>query len=186
MQLLQLIFTAKYGYFHMSSIVFAGLAFGVWLSDRRDPVETGRALVLGAGGAFAAFVIAILENHPDLTAIGPFDPVLWGMPFTMAYLALTVLIAGGLLLLVSAWATIGSVMRGAVRFMIVMGVLSLPFFAFHSAVIPVKNTLSALGLPGIVALGLPLGLFMLGAAWGCWRVHGAYFAPGPRGSKEDP
>jgi hypothetical protein len=101
------------------------------------------------------------------------------MQMTLAYLALTAAALGLLLMAVGAWGRMGTAGRAPIKALTVCGALSLPIFAFHSAVIPVKGMLEAAGLGDTLALLIPLGLFLAGGTWAALKVHDAYF---PRGA----
>jgi hypothetical protein len=175
----RLMLVAKYSVLRMSAIVMAGVALGTWLAGREDPLLAGRQIALVGGAAAAALGISLAEAHPGLLEYPPQSITFWGMQMTLAYLALTAAALGLLLMAVGAWGRMGAAGRAPIKALTVCGALSLPFFAFHSAVIPVKGMLEAAGLSGTLALLLPLGLFLAGGAWAALKVHDAYF---PRGA----
>lgn len=66
-------------------------------------------------------------------------------------------------------------MRTGLKFLIVTGALALPIYAFHGAVIPVADIGKDLGVPGGIAIAVPMGLFLSGIGWLGLRVWRMYF-----------
>lgn len=55
------------------------------------------------------------------------------------------------------------------------GGLALPIYVLHGLVLPLRNVLAAAGLPGVVALALPMGAFLASMGYAGRRLWRMYF-----------
>jgi acyl-CoA synthetase (AMP-forming)/AMP-acid ligase II/surface polysaccharide O-acyltransferase-like enzyme/acyl carrier protein len=166
LELIKILLTAKYGYFHMTVYVMVGAAIGYMFRAHhttqamlQDLVVAGFALIV-FGGLLTYMV------QPDAMLVGFNEVLPWHL---MVYAGLTLLILSGFCALNRGGGT-GSVrpLRMFNAAAIVCGILALPIFVGSGIVIPAKALLVNLGIPNILALMIPLGLFlvMLGLAFG--------------------
>ncbi|SDX92616.1 Acyl-CoA synthetase (AMP-forming)/AMP-acid ligase II [Albimonas donghaensis] len=164
-----------YTYFKVSTTAFLGLALGAWLSRREDVAGAQRLLIGGGGIALLFAVLAAM----DIWGAGTFEtrgaPVFSSFLGALLYAAFGTLMLGLFMALTRRWNRLGAIPRGIAQALIVTGGLALPIFAFHEVVIPTKDMLLLAGLPGLVALALPLGAFLLGIGYAWRRLFRMYF-----------
>ena len=166
-ELVKLLFTAKYAYFNMLAGTLIGMAIGIWL---RDAVKHDRSLgafaPLGAACVLAAFAMA---SHAGQSASWWVWPVptnlIWKWSLYTGVLLLALLALRHLLGRYNGW---GAVRRYAVQFLAVCGILAFPLFVTHQMVIPLKDILARLtGLPQAPLLALCMALFL----WSSWVLY---------------
>jgi acyl-coenzyme A synthetase/AMP-(fatty) acid ligase/acyl carrier protein len=158
LELVKVLFTAKYGFFRMTGYVMIGVLIG-WVFRQshgraglvRDLATLGLVLI-GLGG------LLLYRVQPD-DLIDSFNlPELWHMSL---YAGVTlVLLAGFCLLNRNGGTQVGSGWRKMNAFAIASGILALPIFVGHELVVPLKALLEAAGTPELVALVLPLIAFL--------------------------
>lgn len=166
---------AGYSYFKVSAYVFAGIAVGHWYAQQRDIPRASRTLAMAGvfGMAFSMIVgTDLLPDAPFATRSSPFFGSLLGFVF---YFFLVIFLVGAFESLIRRWAGLSGLTRGLLQIMIVIGGLALPIYAFHGVVIPVKDILYILGLPGAVALILPMATFLALMGYFGWRLRRMYF-----------
>ncbi|MEO3417075.1 AMP-binding protein [Roseovarius sp. CAU 1744] len=171
----RLMAVAGYSYFKISAFVFAGIAAGHWYGQQADSQKASRVFALGGafGMAFAMIVGAdALPEAAFVTRGSPFFTSLIGFVF---YFFLVIFLVGGFEILLRGWTGLGRVTRGILQVMIVIGGLALPIYAFHGVVIPAKDILKILGLPGAIALLIPLTAFLALMGYSGWRLRRMYF-----------
>ena len=121
----------------------------------------------------------------SLLAIGEtYSGGLWprGVPAPYLQFPFFALYAGGATLLLGAgislfriWERLGRPPRLVLQILVICGILALPIYAFHQLVVPVRDILVLLGMPGSVAMALPMGLFLLGMGRAGLHFHRIYF-----------
>ena len=168
LELMKILLTAKYGYFHMTAYVMVGVAMGIllrrWHGSARlsqDMGFYGLALII-----LGSVVLYEVRGDADLMNFGRVHP--WHL---MIY-------AGVTLWIIAIFCRInrgnargaGPIIRYGNAFAITSGILALPIFVGHEIVIPIKSLLENLGLPGSIALLIPLLLFLGGLAFGYVRL----------------
>ena len=171
----RLMAVAGYSYFKVSGFVFAGIAAGYWYGQQKDTHRASRIFALGGffGMAFTMIVgLDVLPNAPFATRGSPFFTSLLGFVF---YFFLVIFLVGAFESLLRGWMELGRTKRGIMQVLIVIGGLALPIFAFHGVVIPAKDILELLGLPGAIALLIPLSTFLFLMAYFGWRLWRMYF-----------
>ncbi|WP_306114922.1 MULTISPECIES: AMP-binding protein [unclassified Roseovarius] len=171
----RLMAVAGYSYFKVSAFVFAGIAAGYWYGQQSDTRRASHLFALGGifGMAFTMIVGAdVLPESPFASRSSPFFGSLMGFAF---YFFLVIFLVGAFEGLLRGWTGLGSLTRGVLQVMIVVGGLALPIYAFHGVVIPAKDILKILGLPGAIALLIPLSAFLSLMAYFGWRLRRMYF-----------
>ncbi len=171
----RLMAVAGYSYFKVSGFVFAGIAAGHWYGQQSDTRRASRLFALGGlfGMVFTMIVGAdVLPESPFASRGSPFFTSLMGFVF---YFFLVIFLVGAFEGLLRGWTGLGSLTRGVLQVMIVVGGLALPIYAFHGVVIPAKDILKILGLPGAIALLMPLSAFLSLMAYFGWRLRRMYF-----------
>lgn len=171
----RLMTVAGYSYFKISGYVFAGIAVGHWYAQQRDTVRASRIFALGGafGMAFSMIVGAdVLPDNPFATRGSPFFGSLIGFTF---YFFLVIFLVGAFEMILRGWSELGRGACGVLQVMIVIGGLALPIYAFHGVVIPAKDILKIFGLPGAIALLIPLSGFLALMAYLGWRFRRMYF-----------
>lgn len=175
LELPRLLAVAGYSYFKLSALVFSGIALGYWFSRQSSLNEASKALALsGAFGMAISMIVAldVLPPNPFATSSSPFFQSLLGYVF---YFSTVVFLVGAFNQILKSWNRMNSLGRGVLQVMIVIGGLALPIYAFHGIVIPLKDILVVLGLPGTIALLLPLGAFFTVMIYLGWRLRRMYF-----------
>ena len=114
----------------------------------------------------------VFADNPFASRSSPFFASLLGFSF---YLCLVVFLVGAFEGLIRRWSDLRGMTRGILKLMIIVGGLALPIYAFHGVVIPAKDILKILGLPGAIALLLPLTTFLAMMGYFGWRLKRMYF-----------
>lgn len=170
-----------YTYFRVSASAFLGLALGIWLTAREDVTTARRALLAGGGLVLAFVALATFEAWGLAGFEGRDAPLYASLLGALLYGGFAALMLGVFMGLAQDWHDLGKIPRGVFQALIVTGGLALPIFAFHGAVIPVKDVLSLAGVPGFLALPIPLGAFALGIGYAWRRLFRMYFGSAPWG-----
>ncbi|SFU12365.1 AMP-binding protein [Sedimentitalea nanhaiensis] len=175
LELLKLLAVGHYSVPRIGGLVLLGLAAGIWYARQTEAAKAARtAAVTGAGIAAVAVLIGI--EHGGIQALadplGGFHRSLAGYVF---YAALVVTLLGLATRAISHWSSWPGGVRTGLKFLIVTGALALPIYAFHGAVIPVADIGKDLGVPGGIAIAVPMGLFLSGIGWLGLRVWRMYF-----------
>lgn len=162
----RLMAVAKYNYFRMTAIVFVGIAIGVWLASQEAPSAAARRLAaIGAAVALVALGITYEGGGTSLTDLRA----------TLGYIGVVAALLGGFLTLFLAWPRMGGPMRSVLQALVVTGAMSLPLFALHQIVIPVKDLLAVAGLREGLALVAAMAAFLAGMGYTCLRVRRLFF-----------
>lgn len=171
---------AKYNYFRMTAIAFGGIALGIWLSRQEDPRRAATQLMLiGALSALWSTVV-ISEAYPGGAWPAETDGRLGDLIFMTLYCGVAVLAIGAGIRLFAVWSELSTASTVILRLLVVAGVLALPIYALHQVVRPVRDILADLGVPGVLAMGLPMGAFLTGIALSGLHIYRLYFgAPRP-------
>lgn len=171
----RLMLVAKYSYFHISPLVFGGIAVGYWFSGATDPGRAAR-LLLGWGMFLAALMVCVgiqLFGTGALTSRS--SPFFGSRVGDLFYFGLATGLLGGFLMMTNRWTSIWPGISGVLKGLIVLGGLALPIYAFHGVVIPVKDILVTLGVGGVVALVIPVAVFLTWLGWAFLRLRRMYF-----------
>ena len=91
------------------------------------------------------------------------------------YFGLATGLLGGFLVMTTRWTSVWPGISGALKALIVLGGLALPIYAFHGVVIPVKDILVTLGVGGVIALVIPVAVFLTWLGWAFLRLRRMYF-----------
>jgi hypothetical protein len=104
------------------------------------------------------------------------NPAFTSVPGLMFYVALTAALIGGGLKLMAVWGGLGGAARLPLKLLVVAGGLALPIYVLHGLVLPARGVLRLGGLPEVVALVIPLALFLGAMAYAGRRLWRMYFA----------
>ena len=171
----RLMLVANYSYFRLTAFALAGIALGYWLARQRV-LERPESTLLAIGGLGSILIIGIALQAYGREAFSirlhPFFISLLGGCF---YLCMTTVFLSAGMRLVRGWHGTPGLLRLGLQLLIVTGGLALPIYAFHSVVIPVKDILAILGLPGALALLLPISIFLAGMGYAGMRLYRIYF-----------
>ena len=178
----KMMLTAKYNYFSLSAVAFAGIAVGRWLSAQTDPRGVAVRLMLAGGTVAAAALLVIGEAYPQGLWPVPEDRRFLHFVFAAFYCGTGTALLGLAVHLFAAMGAEAARPGLALRALLIAGVLALPIYAFHQLVIPVRDILVVLGLPGAPALALPMALFLLAMGLAGRHIHGFYFRGRDRGA----
>ena len=166
---------AGYSYLKVSAYVFAGIAVGHWYAQQADTQRASRMLALaGAFGMAFSMIVGtdLLPDAPFANRSSPFFGSLLGFVF---YFFLVIFLVGAFEAVLRRWTGLSGPTRALLQIMIVIGGLALPIYAFHGVVIPAKDILILLGLPGAIALFVPMSLFLALMAYFGWWLRRMYF-----------
>lgn len=155
---------APYSVPQMLIAVSLGLALGTFVRGRKnDPALTGTLARMGII-LFVSGTILVAGHSGGWRQNA-------GTPLSfVAYIgAIALLLAGLLAIARRAW------IRGAMRMLILVGLLAFPAFVAHGLVIPVKDIVMALGLAYFAAMAVSLGLFVAAAGMALRRMHRIYY-----------
>ena len=173
-ELVKLLFTAKYSYFLMLSGTMLGIAIGMHirrLVASAEPLSTylsvGLVLVL-LGGVISSHV-GDLNNW-----------LVW--PISYNYIWRWIVYAGAILIMLSvidrlllSYDNFDRVVQFFVQFFAVIGILAFPLFITHEMVLPLKSILVSFGIGGVIALVIPLCLFLTSSYMMFKKIRGVNF-----------
>ncbi len=171
----RLMAVAGYSYFTITAYVFAGIAVGHWYGQQADSDQASRTFVQSGlfGMGFMLILGAdVMDGSAFASRSSPFFNSLLGFAF---YFFLVIFLVGAFERVLRGWTGLRRSTRGFFQVMIVIGGLALPIYAFHGVVIPIKDILKILGLPGAVALLVPLSGFLSLMVYFGWRLRRMYF-----------
>jgi hypothetical protein len=172
----RLMLQAGYNVFKMTSVAAAGTAVGYWLARETDAARAGqRLLILGAlGAAFTLFTMVETKGAQVLLTRGG-DGVFTSLAGLAFYLSVAMLFLGSGIGLLRFWPVLPGLLRHVLQFLIVIGGLALPIYVLHQLVMPLRNILVQLGLPGSIALALSMGSFLILMGYAGRRLWRMYF-----------
>lgn len=166
LQTAKLMIKAKYNYFFMTALVMAGVAAGAHMHEAAARWREASSSYFRLGPVLVALGLLVTIDLERL------DYWFRGIP-TLAALTLY---AGLVITTLAAVAHAADAARRrtwgrwAVASMCACGVLSLPMYVGHSLVIPIKDVISSLGVPGAAALVLSLTGFAIISFFAIRRV----------------
>jgi hypothetical protein len=164
-----------YNVFKMTMVAAAGAALGYWIAQQADTRAMADRLLLLGGSAMALCLFAMgqMEGFDALGRRG--NLAFTSVPGLMFYVAAAATLTGAGLRLVLGWAGLGRALRLPLKLLVVTGGLALPIYVLHGLVLPLRNVLAAAGLPGVVALALPMGAFLASMGYAGRRLWRMYF-----------
>lgn len=176
-ELLRLMVVAKFNYFNMSAGALCGLAGGYylheWSQGKHALADLSRRLAL-AGLAATVFGLGLLYQSTggfgqiQNAAIMP----LWKWIF---YGGTVLLVASMLSVALDAYERSPAPVRIGFNLLGVLGQLSLPIFVCHNLVLRIKGLLMHWGMPGAIALVIPLAMFFGGFGWVMFKLYELYY-----------
>lgn len=164
-ELIRLLLTANYGLFRMLSYVLLGAALGHILRRHHMRPHLAREIVQAGGICLGFGVLMLYKAQPGamLEGFGHVRP--WHL---VIYLGAVLVLLAGFLQLNRTERAMGGWTAAAVT----TGILALPIFVGHEIVLPAKNILSNLGVPGVISLAVPVLIFLGGFALAYRRLMG--------------
>lgn len=159
---------ANYGYPLMLTYVLLGLAMGLWLEQNNDREDLSRVAIWAGAALFCGGIV--LSFATGLQAR-------WfeGLPSPPAIIAYA-----GAILLIFAF-SFNLIRHGnarewlITRLMVVTGILALPAYVGHGAVMPIKDILVALSMSYALASGLALLAFVVPFGIAMRRIYRMYY-----------
>lgn len=162
-----------YNIFKLGTMSAAGIAAGYWIAQQ-DDLDFVRRRMLLVGGLGVLFCSAtLLQAHGSIL----FTISSWrhtSLPGLGFYGSFCLLMLGVFLTCVPGWARAGAGARVLLGVALAFGGLALPIYVLHQFVIPIYKVLEIAGLPGMVALGLPMGGFLAAMLYLGHRVYRMY------------
>ena len=149
-RLLQHMLVAPYAYPLLLSAVCVGACLGVWVAENYSEARfVSRCAKVG-----------VLLLVGGIAGVAIFTGGWWKVAQTPAAFPAY---AGAVMLMLAAMTTVieRSWLRKPVRLLAAIGLLAFPAFVGHGIVIPLVHVLDALSIPYPIALGLPLGVFLI-------------------------
>ena len=171
----RLMLVAGYNVFKMSAVAVGGMAIGLWVAGQPDTREVARLLLIGGGLGMAVTALSLLETNGAAALASRGSSIFTSLPGLIFYLSFAAFGTGLFLRLMLSWDRLPAALRNVLKLLLVIGGLALPIYVFHGLVIPGKDMLDALGLGGGLALGIPVGLFLLVMAYLGRRLWRMYF-----------
>ena len=171
----RLMLVAGYNVFKMSAVAVGGMAIGLWVAGQPDTREVARLLLIGGGLGMAVTALSLLETNGAAALASRGSSIFTSLPGLIFYLSFAAFGTGLFLRLILSWYRLPAALRNVLKLLLVIGGLALPIYVFHGLVIPGKDMLDALGLGGGLALGIPVGLFLLVMAYLGRRLWRMYF-----------
>ena len=169
----RLMLVAKYSYPEMLGYVLFGMMAGLWIEGNNQRADLARVSGWAGATLFAGGIVLSIT-----TGLGAsWFTAAASHPGVIAYV-------GAVLMIFAAsfrffrLAAVGPVLRPVVRFLIVLGTLSIVAFASHEMVIPIKDVLVALGAPYAAAMAGALGLFAAIFGGAIYRLYRLYYGGG--------
>lgn len=155
----KLLIAAKYSYFNMTSGVFLGLGVGIALSGSKQfSLTMPAAIWLGVATILCAWLLSDITGNAASWFIWPGDTVQsWKWLF---YFGVCVLLLVGMDRLLNYYHRMPSVAARLLNVLACFGLLAFPLFVMHKLVLPIKDLLEVVGLSGVLAVGLSMGLFV--------------------------
>jgi acyl-CoA synthetase (AMP-forming)/AMP-acid ligase II len=181
LELGKLIISAKYSYINLAAGTLAGIAVGIGMRNR---VEQGNTKITNTGItdgftwiglAFVAAGFAVCSHAGESASwlVWPLPKTfIWGWFFYLGLVLLGLSLTDRIL---SGYNQIQMIPKFALQSLATMGVLAFPVFVTHETVLPIKNLLGVLGLPGSISLLIALGLFAAVFTFLFRKVHSANF-----------
>lgn len=171
----RLMLVAGYNVFKMSAVAVGGMAIGLWVAGQPDTREVARLLLIGGGFGMAVTALSLLETNGAAALASRGSSIFTSLPGLIFYLSFAAFGTGLFLRLILSWDRLPAALRNVLKLLLVIGGLALPIYVFHGLVIPGKDMLNTLGLGGGLALGIPVGLFLLVMAYLGRRLWRMYF-----------
>ncbi|AJQ92806.1 phosphopantetheine-binding protein [Gynuella sunshinyii] len=165
-----LLLTAKYNYFEMSAGVMLGAAVGNWI--RNTIVREGSLKLFGMAGLLLiglAVILSYEQGQFSFWFIWPKGMFLWTWPF---YLGVVIIGITGVYRYATSQHTHGW-FDTFIKVLVVVGVLAFPIFIAHELVMPLKDLLTAMRVPG--AFPLTIILFFTAVAYMVKRLYQVQF-----------
>lgn len=171
----RLMLMAKYSYFSMTALVLVGVLIGSWMMAARDIGLFVRQAVLGGGLVLASGLIIAVETHGGRVLIDREAEFWSGFTGVVIYGGFTALFLGGAVWLLERWERLSAPLHLLAKLLILLGGVALPVYVLHELVIPLKSLLILLGLPGSLALAIPMAGFFVTIGYAMWRLNRMYF-----------
>ncbi|HEY0214442.1 MAG TPA: AMP-binding protein [Paenirhodobacter sp.] len=171
----RLMFVAKYSYFPMMALVLAGVALGSWMMRVSDLSLFVRQAALIGGVLLACGLIMVIEIWGVGVLIDREAPFWFSFLGVMIYVGFTALLLAAAVWALGRWTELPLGLHLLAKGLILLGGLALPVFAMHELVIPLKNLMLLTGLPGVIALAVPMAGFLAAIVYGMWRLNKMYF-----------
>jgi len=161
-EFIKLLFTAKYSYFLMLNGTMLGISIGIFTRQLvvEDRVSLGSYAMVGLSLIILGIVFSVHAGHAAQWLVWPGE---------YNYIWRWVLYAGGVLVMLSmvdyllgGYGASSRVVKFCFQFFSVIGMLAFPLYITHALVGPLKVVFSFFGVPGALALGSSMVIFLVG------------------------
>ncbi|WP_337177772.1 AMP-binding protein [Paludisphaera sp.] len=153
----RLMLVARYNIFVMASTTFLGAALGAAFRQAADAATFSRLPLIRLGVAVAGLGLIASYQTAGLSA---WMTATGQEPWALATYMGIIMIGSGFARMIHQSPRPPAFLRKPVEALSVIGILALPAFVLHGAVIPISRILRGVGAPGVLALALPLGAFL--------------------------
>ncbi len=172
-ELIKLLFTAKFSYFNMTSGVMIGVALGIALRSKQFILRRPAAIALGFMAMLGAWWLSALCGETDLWLVWPAHQVqAWKW---LGYIGICLWLMAATDRGLNFYHRMPKPAVMPLNLVACAGLLAFPMFVLHELVLPTKNILAALGLPSALALGVPMTLFCVGGGYLFYKSYRMQF-----------
>jgi acyl-CoA synthetase (AMP-forming)/AMP-acid ligase II len=170
-ELVSLMVQAKYNYFFMTGTVMLGVAAGAHFHQSITHIkEQAKSYIATGLTLIAASLIVAISTGEISTWLDMGKPTL---TILIGYLGIIIFALGAMIRILSTIPRSG-ILSSTIAALAACGVLSLPLFIGHELVVPCKDILVEIGLPGGPTLLASLGVFFVVGAYFVRRVMRIY------------
>lgn len=177
LQLGRLMLVAKFNYFNMSLGALAGLMAGAWLHAWAQGPGDLRWLaprLLGLGMGVSAIGLGLFALQAEgLRAI--YDAAAMSLARWVFYGGTILVLSGVLSRILASYEQLASPLRVGLNLTGTLGQVSLPVFVLHQLVLQAKTLSEHAGLPGLLALVVPLAAFLWLCLWMMRKIYALYY-----------
>ncbi|MCO6045360.1 AMP-binding protein [Aeoliella sp. ICT_H6.2] len=172
-EVVRLMLIAKYNIFDMTGIVMLGTAIGA--AYRRTTETEGSTGLPFFRLGLATTGFGLLTCHAT-DGMAAWMSTSGKAPWALITYTGVVMILCSVFQCTFSGVRMGSIPRRVCELLVIIGMLALPAFVLHESVIPIKDIISELGMPSIVALAIPLTGFFAILTLLYVRLNRVYFA----------
>ena len=158
-ELVKLLFTAKYSYFLMLSGTMLGVAVGLHLRKFIAEASSSLYAILG--------LISFLLGYSFSLHAGSLDNwFVWPNPYNyiwrwLVYVGVILMAFSGVNRVLVNYSHFNKALQFSIQFFAVIGILAFPLFISHEMVLPLKEILMSFGVAASLALVIPLFVFFV-------------------------
>jgi len=173
-ELIKLLFTAKYSYFLMLTGTMIGISIGIFtrrLIDNREPLSI--YFVIGSAVMIFGVVLSVHAGDAGNWFSWPIRyNYIWRWMF---YVGVILLMMATVDKLLHRYSEFKVSIKFIFQFFSVVGLLAFPLFITHEMVLPIKIILNSYGVPAGLSLMIPMCLFLVSTFFMFRKVYRVSF-----------